>query len=264
MRVLSYNTLFGGWDGNEDRRFQLQAEIVTGPKPDVLLVQEAKQFESGGGQRLYQVEAAFQMRAFLAVAPHTGQNTAIFVREGIRPVSFEADAVHFHHAAAFGAFRVPGVEQPVTFISAHLCPFGPEVRLREASYLVNHAAPDRFTLLAGDFNSVSPFDPEPALSELPGHFRARYASADGKTADRRVLQLLYHAGFEDIAHRFNRHTDPTVPGAAFKGTEFVQFRSDYILTSAALAEKAVAYEVIKNDQTDKASDHYPILAEFNL
>jgi exodeoxyribonuclease-3 len=263
MKVMSYNTLFGGFDGTDDRRFLAQKEVVEAVNPDVLLVQEAKQFEANGHRRFYQVEAALNRRGFLALAPHTGQNTAIFVRDGIQPLAFESDSVHFHHAAALGTFNIPGFEQPITFISAHLCPFGPQVRLAEAAYLASHAAPDKLTLVAGDFNSVSPYDPEPIGWEtLPSHFQARYLSLDGKTADKRILETLYLAGFSDIAHCFQQHTEATVPGKAFKGTEFIPFRSDYILASAALAETAISYAVIKNDHTDMASDHYPVVAEF--
>lgn len=263
MKVMSYNTLFGGFDGTDDRRFLAQKEVVEEVNPDVLLVQEAKQFEANGYLHLYEIEAALNRRGFLALAPHTGQNTAIFVRDGIQPISFESDSAHFHHAAAFGTFKVPEFDQSITFISAHLCPFGPHVRLTEVAYLASHAASDKLTIVAGDFNSVSPYDPEPIGWEtLPSHFQARYLSLDGKTSDKRILKTLYQAGFIDIAHRFNQHTESTVPGKAFKGTEFIQFRSDYILASTALAQAATSYAVIKNDKTDMASDHYPVVAEF--
>lgn len=263
MKVMSYNTLFGGFDSTDDRRFLAQKKVVEAVDPDILLVQEAKNFEANGNRRLYAVETAFNRRGFLALALHTGQNTAIFVRDGIQPISFESDATHFHHAAAFGTFNVPGFEQPITVISAHLCPFGAHVRLTEAAYLASHAAPDKLTIVAGDFNSVSPYDPEPIGWEtLPSHFQARYLSLDGKISDKRILETLYLAGFVDIAHQFNQHQESTVPGKAFKGTEFIPFRSDYILASAALAKAATSYAVIKNDYTDIASDHYPVVAEF--
>lgn len=135
--------------------------------------------------------------------------------------------------------------------------------MTEATYLASHAALDKLTIVAGDFNSVSPYDPEPiGWDTLPSHFQARYLSLDGKTSDKRILETLYQAGFIDIAHRFNQHTESTVPGKAFKGTEFIPFRSDYILASAALAQAATSYAVIKNDTTDMASDHYPVIAEF--
>lgn len=187
------------------------------------------------------------------------------MRDGIQPLAFESDAVHFHHAAAFGTFTVPDFEQPITFINAHLCPFGPQVRLAEAAYLASHAAPDKFTIVAGDFNSVSPYDPEPiGWESLPSHSQARYLSLDSTTSDKCILETLYLAGFSDIAHWFNQHTEATVPGKTFKGTEFIPFRSDYILANAALAKIATSYAVIKDDNTDMASDHYPVVAEFDL
>jgi exodeoxyribonuclease-3 len=263
MKVMSYNTLFGGWDGDDDRRFKLQREVIAETHPDILLLQECKHFDFNGNRRLYQVEEALGMRGFLAVTPRTGQNTAVLVRSGIKPVAFQSDADHFHHVAAIVTLEVPSFDQPITFVSVHLCPNGPHVRLVEAAYLVNYADPNRWTLVAGDFNSVSPLDPEPSdWDSLPKHHRARYLSADGKASDRSVLQSLYSAGYVDIAGRLKRNLDSTVPGAAFKNTEFVPFRSDYFLASDVLAEKAVSYAVIKNDKTAAASDHYPIVAEF--
>jgi exodeoxyribonuclease-3 len=53
------------------------------------------------------------------------------------------------------------VELPITFMSAHLCPNGRQIRQREAAYLAVKALSDRFALLTGYFNSASPHDPEP-------------------------------------------------------------------------------------------------------
>lgn len=264
MKVLSYNTLFGGWDGDDNRRSLTQLEAIARERPDILILQECKLFDANGYRRLYEVEEALGMRGFMTLAPHTGQHTAVFARRELMPVATEGDSVHFHHAATFVTLRVPGFSSPVTVVSVHLCPCGPDVRLKEAAYLVAHAAPERLALVAGDFNSVSPLDPEPDWSTLSPHFRARYLSPDGRSADRLVLQRLYNAGYIDIAHRFDGGPEPTVPAAAFLNSEFVPFRSDYFLASASLAEKAVSYGVIRDELTDAASDHYPIVAEFRV
>jgi len=130
-------------------------------------------------------------------------------------------------------------------------------------YLTNYAVPNELTLLAGDFNAVSPYDPVPkGLDELPSHFQARYIEPDG-AVNHSVMKTLYQAGFIDIAQKLGKHHIPTVPSASFKGAEFVPFRSDYILTTLALSKYAQSYAVIKNDITDYASDHYPIIAEFS-
>jgi exodeoxyribonuclease-3 len=263
VKVMSWNTLYGGLDGDDERRFKLQVETVAEVGPDILLLQEAKRFEADGNRRLYRVEQALGMRGFLALAPNTGQNTAVFARPVIEPVSFTSDSTHFHHAAAVATLHVPDFGRPVTFISVHLCPVGVPMRLIEAANLVSHAAPDGMVLIAGDFNSVSPHDAEPEWAELSFHHRARYAAPDGKTADRRVMEALYGAGYVDIAHKLGKHATPTVPGAAFPDAEFVPFRADYFLASEALSHGARSYAVIRDDRTGQASDHYPIVAEFS-
>lgn len=265
LTVLTYNTLFAGRDGDNDRRAQAQVALINDVRPDVFLMQEARGFEANGSAWLYALETQIGMRGFLAVAPRTGQNVAIFIREPLRPVRFEADSAHFHHALATLTVALPGRSRQVTFISAHLCPNGPEVRRREAAYLAVHAAPDKFTLLAGDFNSASPHDPEPEdFQALPAHHRARYLAADLRSADRSVLTHLEAAGWVDLGQQLDPAKVPTVPTKGFHGTEFPTMRCDYLLASKALAQGARHYEVLRAPATDTASDHYPVVARFTL
>jgi len=263
MKVMSYNTLFGGFDETDGRRFQAQATLINTVKPDILLIQEAKNFNAKGSQLLFQMEAEINMRGFLAVAPHTGQNTGIFINPDFKPIAFDTDSEHFHHAACILKLKTPDFNKAITVISAHLCPFGPHVRLREAYYLTNYAVADEYTLVAGDFNSVSPYNQDPVgLDALPSHFRARYVTPNGKEVDRSTLETLYQAGFVDIAYLLGKHNETTVPATNFIGTEFVPFRSDYIITTQSLSRLATSYHVIKDSISDYASDHYPIVAEF--
>lgn len=265
LTVLTYNTLFAGRDGTTDTRAKAQVDLINELRPDVYLMQEAKGFDANGSAWLYALEQQIGMRGFLAVAPRTGQNVAIFVRAPLQPLSFEVDGVHFHHALATLRVAVPGSEHPVTFISAHLCPNGPEVRRREAAYLAVQAAPERLTLVTGDFNSASPHDPEPQdWAALAPHHRARYVADDLRGLDRSVLAHLEAAGWVDLGHQLDPSAVPTVPTTAYRDVEFATMRCDYLLASRALAAKARSYQVIRNGTTDAASDHYPVLATFDL
>jgi endonuclease/exonuclease/phosphatase family metal-dependent hydrolase len=265
LTALTYNTLFAGRDGVDERRSQSQIDLLNQLKPDVFLMQEAKGFDAGGCALLYALESRIGMRGFMTVAPWSGQNVAIFIREPLRPLSFGADGAHFHHALATLKIGLPDNGKPLTCISAHLCPNGPAVRRRETAYLAVHAAPDTLTLLTGDFNSASPHDPEPeGFEALPAHFRARYLADDLRTADRSVLAQLEAAGWVDVGHALGGSNMPTVPTAGFNDTEFPVMRCDYILASKALAAGAVSYEVIRTSATDMASDHYPVLATFEV
>jgi endonuclease/exonuclease/phosphatase family metal-dependent hydrolase len=265
LTVLTYNTLFAGRDGSDDRRAQAQIGLINDLKPDVFLMQEAKGFEANGGAWLYALEAQIGMRGFLAVAPRTGQNLAIFIRAPLRAVSFDVDGAHFHHATATLKVALPDSDQQITFISAHLCPNGPEVRRREAAYLAVQAAPDKLTLITGDFNSASPHDPEPAdWPTLAQHHRARYLADDLLGIDRSVLAHLEAAGWVDLGLRLDPDKVPTVPTVAYRDVEFATMRCDYLLASKALAAHARTYQVPRNAVTDLASDHYPVLATFEV
>jgi hypothetical protein len=85
LTILTYNTLFAGRDGADDRRAEAQIELIAGIRPDVFLMQEAKGFDAAGGALLHAMETRIGMRGFLAVAPRTGQNVAIFLREPSLP-----------------------------------------------------------------------------------------------------------------------------------------------------------------------------------
>jgi endonuclease/exonuclease/phosphatase family metal-dependent hydrolase len=263
MKVLSYNTLFAGFDGADRYRYESQIALIQALRPDVLLLQEVRDYTVGGGARWFETERQLGMRGFVGLAPQTGQNTAIFIAPSIRPVRVETDSAHFHHALLVLTAEVPGFPQPVTFISAHLCPNGAQVRTREAAYLIPHATAGALTLVGGDFNTISAHDGTPVdLAELAAHHRVRYTEPDGITPDSRPLQWLESAGLHDVGHHAGQSADATVPTAGFRDTEFASSRSDYFFASAALLQSLQDYRVIKNEITHSASDHYPIWVEF--
>ena len=265
MKIMTWNTLFAGFDGNDETRRQLQLEVIREIAPDILLLQELKNFEANGSRLLFQTEDAIAMRGLLGIAPHTGQNTAVFICGDIKPIAFDVDAVHFHHAASVAQLKVPHLSENLIVASVHLCPNTPRVRWREASYLTNYADPQKLALVAGDFNSLSPHDDEPkGWESLPAHFRSRYILPGAESADRETLATFLHQGFVDVGHRLEKHRTTTVPGAAFTSSEFVPFRCDYVMATPRLAAAAVTYFVIKDERTGRASDHYPIVTEFQL
>lgn len=264
LKVLTYNTLFAGRDGADSRRAVAQIGLVRELNPDVFLMQEARGFDANGGDWLYDMEHQLQMRGFLAQAPRTGQHLAIFIRSPLRPLSFESDSANFHHSVASLRVALPESEQSLLVTSVHLCPNGVDVRRREAAYLAVQATPNEYRLLAGDFNSASPHDPEPqGFDLLSAHHRIRYSS-NGRDADTTVLATLETAGWVDVAHLLQPESTPTVPTAAYTNSEFALMRCDYVLATPALASKAVSYEVIRTPAADGASDHYPVLATFEI
>jgi endonuclease/exonuclease/phosphatase family metal-dependent hydrolase len=68
----------------------------------------------------------------------------------------------------------------------------------------------------------------------------------------------------DVGYALGGSSVSTVPTAGFTGTEFADMRCDYMLASQALAATALSYQVIRTSTTDMASDHYPVLATFEV
>lgn len=72
MKIMSYNTLFGGFDGNDGKRFYAQVKLINDVQPDILLIHEAKGFLQSGMSLLFKMEERTNMRGFIAPALHTG------------------------------------------------------------------------------------------------------------------------------------------------------------------------------------------------
>lgn len=263
---MSWNILLGGCDGQDRRRFGAQAELIRAHAPDVLLLQECKDWLAGGMRELFELEFRTGLRGFLGEAVDTRMSTGVFIGPRLRPLAFGADAVHFHHVTTMLAAAMVDGSAELRFGSVHLCPYGPEMRVREAYYLAAQAAPDSLSLLGGDFNTLSPHDPEPqGLSSLAPRFRARHTGQDGERFDRRPHEILEQAGWVDLGRgRPHAPPQPTVPSKAYAGGEFVPFRCDYLLATPPLAQRLRHFEVLRNDCTETASDHLPLLAEFEL
>lgn len=264
IRLVSYNLLDGGRDGDDERRLQKQVEIVRDQTPHILLLQEARQFDADGAAALYRLEAEFGMRGFLAPAPRTGQHLAIFIREPLRPLGFISEDAHYHHALARLELAAPGLDGPLKLVCTHLCPYAPAVRHIEASYLIGSVPAKGYTLIGGDFNSTSAHDPQPDnFHTLPADHRVRHLAADLSSVDRSVMSVFEAAGWTDIGHRHGDLT-PTAPTAGFPTRPLPHHRSDYLLASPQLARRIVHYGVLRNPLTDAASDHYPLFAEIDL
>ena len=87
---------------------------------------------------------------------------------------------------------------------------------------------------------------------------------DMRSADRSVLAHLEAVGWVDVGHALGGADIPTVPCAGFTGTEFATMRCDYVLASRALAKFAQTYAFLRTPVTDTASDHYPVIASFEV
>jgi exodeoxyribonuclease-3 len=255
MKVMTWNIKTGG-----GTRTAAILAVLQRQRPDLLALQELRDFERHDHRRMRDVAGALGMTAHLAPSAF-GQPVAILVRP---PWSMEhprAVRWRLHHAAASAV--VPTAAGPLTVVSTHLNPFSPYRRMREARWLAARYAPTRrLVLLAGDLNALDPdTDHAGALARLHPMFRRRHLAADG-SADTRAIAAFADAGFVDLWRGGgDPHTAPTTAGG---GPEFSGMRLDYLLASRDLASRACSARVIRGDETEYASDHYPVTAELDI
>ncbi|MET8149773.1 endonuclease/exonuclease/phosphatase family protein [Actinoplanes sp. NPDC049668] len=257
LRVLTWNIKTGGSGG----RLDAVLALLRRERPDILALQELRGFPGG---RMRDVARALGMTPFLARSV-LGQPVAVLVRPPLRMVSWSALWWRLHHAAA--VVVTPTAAGPVTVVSTHLNPFSPSRRSREARRLVARCRAARGpVLIAGDLNSLDPgTDHAERLARLPEHYRRRHLGPDG-AADTRAIAEFEAGGLVDLWRVAGEGDGLTVPTTAGGGGEFsaAGMRLDYLLGTASIAAAATRVRVIRGDEAEYASDHYPVVVELAL
>ncbi|GAA0555613.1 hypothetical protein GCM10010172_42970 [Paractinoplanes ferrugineus] len=246
MRLITWNIRTGGGD-----RLPALTSVLRRFAPDLLCLQELRGFDQ---ERLARFGAPLGLTGVVARSVF-GQPVAVLSRTEF--VRKKLVRWRLHHAAA--ALTVGDL----TLVSTHLNPFSPERRRREATWLAArfHAA-GPLVLLAGDLNGLSPHEHH-SLAGLDPRYHRRHLRSDG-TVDTRGLAAFESGGLLDLWQRAGTGDGHTVPTTGLGGGEFGAMRLDYVLGNPAVAERVRELRVLRGDETEYASDHYPLLAELDL
>lgn len=109
-------------------------------------------------------------------------------------------------------------------------------------------------LLAGDFNALHPAD---VIGTPPPEFIAMQHSIDDDP--RQAIRSILGAGYLDCY----RTLHPDAPGYTFP-TATPWLRLDYIFGTEEMTARLAACEVVMTSDTLRASDHFPLSAEFGF
>ena len=100
------------------------------------------------------------------------------------------------------------------------------------------------------------------LDALHPLYRRRHTGPDGRP-DTRAIAAFRAAGFTDLWTTVGKGDGRTVP-TGFAGREFGAMRLDYLLAGPPLAARAERAWVVRDETTDRASDHYPLRADVDV
>jgi exodeoxyribonuclease-3 len=248
IRIASYNL----WNGASDTYFRL-VDFAKAQKFDVLCLQEINGWENNDFARLKD----FADHVGLANYEYCNSNSEYkLVTLTTLPITMRTVHVEgFWHCVVETHVKVGEME--LVILNLHLDPWKEDPRLREVERLLKLIDTSKPTIIMGDTNSVSRADnyPPEFLAELQ---KRRIDKFGQGSLDFRVTDCLTAAGFVDAAAKLDR-MDTTVPSPFSTDRDHeVPARLDYAYVSSSLVPMVRDLSVVKNEETDKISDHYPV------
>lgn len=261
IKIASYNL----WEGSKNTYFRF-IDFVKEQHFDVLCLQEINGWQDNSFAKLND----FNDRAGYTDYEY-GNSNSEYKLATVSMLPIVSKTVHqegFWHCIVETHIKVEDTE--IVIFNLHLDPWKEDPRVLEIERLLKKIDPSKPTLITGDFNSLSrqdKYSPE-FLTTLQ---KRKFYKFGQDELDYRVTDKLESAGFVDVAAKF-AHLDVTAPtqlGVTNASDEEVPVsevpaRIDYMFASANAIDLVKDYSVIKNEVTDKISDHYPIVITIDV
>jgi len=247
LRVMTYNV---HWCEGRDGKYDLPriAKVIADANADIVLLNEvAKNYKKrgNGADQPKELAELLKMNYFFApgIAPSRQNDYKEFGNVVLSRLPIK-------NARMFKLYNEPSIEQRAcakvqidvagvqyTIMNSHFDHTSNHIRAKQAENILRIAgdAPQR-TIFAGDLNCNSPSDTPDAENSKP--------------------IVLLGQKLKDTAEILSEKFCQT----------FVtkKIRIDYIFVSSDLARSVKSYKVIKNDVTEVASDHYPVVVELEM
>ena len=143
--------------------------------------------------------------------------------------------------------------------SFHLTPYSEDLRHPEIDLILDFQKQYLNKVLMGDMNSLSKNDGyNENIIDGFNDVQTKKFTRDGKLRFD-VTDKILSTGYQDSAVLLAKNKDNTVPTPSNKDAAHAEMRLDYIFLSDSLSQHLTSYKVVKNELTDKASDHYPVV-----
>ena len=257
-RFMAYNIYQGGTG-----RLPLVAQAIRDAAPDVVGISEANGWGERQGARLNEVARATGLSPAGFARANTPFDLALLSRPAPRSIRSWSEGLW--HAALEAVFEFPQIGE-MEAIVVHLDPRAETNRLAELREIVQRLKRCPNALLMGDLNSLSPDDPydrDRLLTDL----RSRGITKFGTEALRfDCIAFLQDAGFVDVRTALGKPFIPTVPTPMNEDRhhEGDGLRLDYGFITPSLIPRLLDASVFRTPATEQASDHYPLVIDFDL
>lgn len=263
LRLITHNVWYGFTKVPE--RKDSWIDWVKAQDPDIVSLQELNEYTREDLAK----DAQSYGHPHSLLLKEEGFPTGITSRYPIEDVQRILEG--FHH----GLLRVK--IKHIYFYVIHLHPSNWEIRKSEISLIlqdIDNLPADSEVILAGDFNTFSPFDStyyshgklEPFFHERDSMYKEKNLNMG--ELDYSVIQDLMDYGLIDLEASL-RSSSYKFPGSfptlvEKEGEHGDQRRLDYVFASNNLAKKVVKAEIITSDTALILSDHLPVIVDLKL
>lgn len=254
FKLMTYNILNGGGD-----RFDLVMDAIAAKSPDFLVINEANGFEKNDNARLKELAHRVGLPHFAISLSGEGEyHTAV-----LSCFPF-LESVPIHPLTRAGILSVVETEAgKICIVGVHLTAILKERRNVEIELLQSVSGMYKNRIIAGDLNSLSPEDgyDERMMKEFNEAQIQKFTERDEFYFS--SIQKLLDYGLTDLAVAAGQNRVHTVPTEMSTDEAFqAKVRLDYVLAEGPIVESFREYRVIQDNKTNKASDHYPVVAVF--
>lgn len=262
---MTYNILEGG----NDERLPMIYDIVRAENPDFLGIQEAEHFDDENIKAMVRLSRDNDLE-YYALAPGTPSKTkkkklhvASFSKTPFENPQNESPIKPYKGFANAGLETVVKTDLGlISIANIHLSPWSEEDRIRELQQVMHSQRDYENRIILGDLNSLSPYDnyDKDTVAKMNDKQRAKFTRDESLVFD--VIKFAESQGYID-SRTYTSEPLWTVPTKLGEDEAHIKIHKklDYILVAGPLAERITDVRVVKNDATDVASDHYPLVVE---
>lgn len=256
---MTYNILLGGNLVQGDRT-ELILNAIKQEDPDILGLCECTGFEEESQRRFLFFLDTLGMKGFINTAT-SGHHVAILYKPDI-PILYH----HYNSATMYNGYtqiRIASKEiNAINIIMSHLHPYSSLSRSAEAQILIGRASSSPEAIIMGDMNTVAPSELPLDLSNASPTLITRLRGIH-TDIDTQAIEIIHSQNFQDLARNIKCGTYPTpLTGSRENSPKLI--RLDYIFSTERVADLCKNIEIINNKHTQLASDHLPVIADFNL
>jgi|TARA_B100001964_G_C14260684_1_gene615306 exodeoxyribonuclease-3 len=236
----------------EEKRFNKIAEFIKKEKPNMLVLSEVGKWKNNFKNRLkkFKVQTKFPY--------HFQKNHILFFSQHV--ISCPR-----HIKDAIIKINTVINDEKITVIASHLSPDSEDKRLSQVEAIIKNINNEDKVILIGDLNSLSPldnYDEQKLFNQLKKINIIKFGE-DKLRKD--VQKKILNFGLIDTVREFSKKFEYSVPTLFNKDiNHFSKLRLDYLYITLPLKPFLKSAKIIRNDETNQLSDHFPIIAEFNL